>query len=159
LEETVERVLIVEDDGALRRSLERALGMRFAEVRSCGARAEATRLIDAWRPQLLLLDVQLPDGDAFDVLRDAARAPALPGVVAMSGSARAHLADALARLGARTFLVKPLTPESLDRAVDEALSAGGGAGAARSKEAPPARGDRTSRLAALARRVGRLLGR
>jgi CheY-like chemotaxis protein len=131
------RVLIVEDDHALQRSLQRALEQRFAAVRACGTRAEASELIAGWRPELVLLDVMLPDGDAFDVLRDAARGAPLPQVVAMSGAARAHLAEALRRLGVRAFLVKPLTPETLDRALDEALAV-----SPARRETPPAAPDR-----------------
>ncbi len=129
MEGPLERVLIVEDDAALLRSLERTLQQRFSCVRTCRTRAEAGKLIAGWRPQLVLLDVMLPDGDAFDVLREAARNPPLPEVVAMSGAARAHLAASLRQLGVRAFVVKPLTPETLDRALDEAIAAGGEAGA------------------------------
>ncbi len=67
-----DRALIVEDDSALLRSLCRTLGERFPEVRGCRTRAGAVELISGWGPQLVLLDVLLPDGDAFDVLREAA---------------------------------------------------------------------------------------
>jgi CheY-like chemotaxis protein len=156
VEDPLERVLIVEDDQALQRSLQRALEARFPAVRACGTRAEASELIAGWRPQLVLLDVMLPDGDAFDVLRDAARGAPLPEVVAMSGAARAHLAEALRSLGVRAFLVKPLTPETLDRALGEALSAGpaprGAAPDRRDAEAAAAR-PRRRRLASLVERA------
>ena len=122
MEGPLERVLIVEDDAALRRSLQRTLGRRFTSVRTCGTRAEAGVLIADWRPQLVLLDVMLPDGDAFDVLREAASSTPLPQVVAMSGAARAHLARDLRGAGVVELLVKPLTPDALDRALDAALT-------------------------------------
>jgi two-component system response regulator RegA len=118
----VERVLVVEDNASLARSLQRTLGARFAEVRACQTRAEAAREIGGWHPQLLILDVALPDGDAFDVLRDAAGCEPAATVVAMSGTARTEESFALARLGVRAFLRKPITPEALTRAIDEALS-------------------------------------
>jgi len=118
----MQRALIVEDDPGLRRSLRRALVRRFPSVRTCGTRAEAEALIADWRPQLVLLDVMLPDGDAFDVLREAARSGPVPEVVAMSGNGRASLSRELREAGVVELLVKPLTPEALQRALDAAVS-------------------------------------
>jgi DNA-binding NtrC family response regulator len=118
----VERVLVVEDDRALQRAVERALSERFPEVRSCRTRAEALELLRTFRPELLVLDVQLPDGDAVDVLRAAAGYETAPVVVSMSGAARADQTFELGTLGVRAFLPKPLAPGDLERAVDAALS-------------------------------------
>lgn len=118
----VERVLIVEDSPSLVRSLERTLGERFASVRSCQTRAGAETELARFHPDLLILDVALPDGDAFDVLRRAAENEPAPTVVAMSGTARSDQAFELARLGVRAFLRKPLTPEALDGAIEAALA-------------------------------------
>ncbi len=118
----IERVLIVEDDRALLRALERTLAERFAEVRGCRTRAEALQLLETFRPELLILDFALPDGDARDVLRAAASREPAPVVVAMSGSARAEQSFELAALGVRAFLPKPLAPGTLEQAVDEALA-------------------------------------
>ncbi len=124
MEARLERVLIVEDDQSLQRSLQRALGLRFPAVRACGTRAEASALIAGWRPQLVLLDVMLPDGNALDVLRAAAAdGGPQPEVVAMSGFGREDLADALRGLGVHRFLVKPLTPETLEEALRSVTAA------------------------------------
>ena len=63
------RVLIVDDDRSLRASLERALAERFPEVRSAASVAEAIAAVRDFGPDLLLLDVELPDGSAHDVLQ------------------------------------------------------------------------------------------
>ena len=119
---SVDRVLVVEDDASLRRTLERTLSERYREVRSCGTRAEAEVVLREWSPELLLLDVQLPDGDAFDVLREAARHDPAPTVIAMSGEARSDQSFELAKLGVRVYLPKPLSSEAIDGALEEALS-------------------------------------
>ena len=151
----VERVLIVEDSKPLLRSLSRTLGERFREVRGCRTRAEAVRLIDSFAPQLVLLDVVLPDGDAFDVLRDIASSGAAPTVVAMSGSTSREQVLALYSLGVRAYLPKPLTSAALARALVEALSSepgGTGAGADGARAEPPP--GRFRRLLARLRRRG-----
>jgi DNA-binding NtrC family response regulator len=116
----VERALVVEDDASLRRGLERSLALRCAEVRSCGSRAEAFRLLRSFRPELLVLDLYLADGDAFELVDEAARSDPPPAVVAMSG-AGAEEATELARRGVRIRVRKPLTGTRLQRALDEAV--------------------------------------
>ncbi len=118
----IERVLVVEDDRSLLRALERTLAEKFAEVRGCRTRAQALELLESFRPELLVLDFALPDGDALDVLRAAAAYEPAAVVVSMSGSARSDQTFELARLGVRAFLPKPLAPGDLERAVDEALA-------------------------------------
>lgn len=117
----VERVLIVEDDAALRATLERALAPRFAEVRSATNVAEAVAFLAGWRPDLLLLDVELPDGTAIDVMRAAVAGDALPLAIAMSGAAGPDQSFELAQLGVRTYLKKPLDLPSLERALSDAI--------------------------------------
>jgi DNA-binding NarL/FixJ family response regulator len=78
-------VLIVDDDPQFR-MLARLMLERggFHVVGEAGTGAEALRAVEALRPQLVLLDVQLPDGDGFaisDVLTASANAP---GVVLCS---------------------------------------------------------------------------
>src|SRR4051794_4290300 len=61
------RVAICEDDAGLRSVLTRALGAEGFEVRSAASGGEAVQLFSADPPDLLLLDVGLPDADGRDV--------------------------------------------------------------------------------------------
>jgi DNA-binding response OmpR family regulator len=142
----VERVLIVEDNESLLRSLSRTLSERFGDVRGCRTRAEAVKLIACWAPQLVLLDVVLPDGDAFDVLREVAARGVAPPIVAMSGSASREHALALQRLGVRAYLQKPLTSAALTRALGLALGTDAATGDADEPGARPARKGRLRRF-------------
>jgi DNA-binding NtrC family response regulator len=116
----VKRALVVEDDASLRRGLERSLASRCEQVRSCGSWVEASRLLRSFRPELLVLDLYLADGDAFALVDEAARCDPPPAVVAMSG-ADADEAGELARRGVRIRVRKPLTRTRLRRALDEAV--------------------------------------
>jgi two-component system KDP operon response regulator KdpE len=99
-------VLVVEDDIAVRRWLRAGLathGYRFLEAATC---AEAVRLATEYPPDVVLLDLGLPDGDGIEValrLREWSRVPIL--VV----SARGQEAQKVAALdaGADDYLVKP----------------------------------------------------
>ncbi len=118
----VQRVLVVEDGRELRRTLERALAERFPEVRSAASVAEAVALLESFRPELLLLDVELPDGTAVDVMKAAMRGDAVPIAVAMSGRAGPSQSFDLAQLGVRIYLPKPIDLAVLERALDEAIA-------------------------------------
>jgi two-component system, response regulator RegA len=114
------RVLVVEDDPSLMRSLQGALAARCLELRACTTVAEA-RGAAGWRADLVICDVVLPDGDAFDVLDALAGAPA-PPVVAISGEAGPDQSFELSQRGVRAFLAKPFSLDGLDRAIDRALA-------------------------------------
>lgn len=117
------RALVVEDNAALLKTLERALAGRGYAVRAASTVTEARNILREWPPELVVLDVELPDGDAFDVLREASRLPAAPVVIAMSGVAAPSQSFRLAQLGVRSYLAKPLSLEALEHAIDEALDA------------------------------------
>jgi DNA-binding NarL/FixJ family response regulator len=70
-----------------------------------------------------LLDLVLPDGDAFALLALLERRYPLPRIVAMSGVAGPEQSFRLAQLGVRAFLAKPFDTAALRAAVDDAVSA------------------------------------
>ena len=73
------RLLVVEDEPTILELLSGSLRFAGFDVLTAASGREALRLAGAWRPDLILLDVMLPDGDGFAVVR-ALRAggPRLP---------------------------------------------------------------------------------
>jgi DNA-binding NtrC family response regulator len=118
----VERVLVVEDSPQLSRSLCAILAETYREVRACGSVAAVAAELADWWPDLVLLDVVLPDGDAHDVLALFARRQPAPAVIAMSGAAGPAQSFALAAHGVRAFLDKPLRIERVRAAIEQALA-------------------------------------
>ena len=115
------RVLVVEDDPALGRALE-AFAARLAEVVYRAAnKADAIRAIAAQAPDVVLLDIGLPDGSGADLLATLARQPRFPRVIAVSGSADPDTAFRLAQAGVRSFVTKPLKLDDLRQAWEQAL--------------------------------------
>ncbi len=115
-------VLIVDDEPNIRRMVGALLAAEGYEVRDApDGHAAFLRAVEA-EPDVVLLDLMMPnDTDGLDTLaRFRERFPELP-VVMMSG--RAGLSDAVkaTRLGAFTFLEKPLTPEGTLLALGSAL--------------------------------------
>ncbi len=119
----VNRVLVVEDSTSLCKTLRRALEPRFEDVHTVGTVAEARAELVSFQPDLMVLDVELPDGTAVDVVKAALARETFPLALAMSGTATPDEAFHLAQLGVRTYLPKPLDLEKFDRALDEVIRA------------------------------------
>lgn len=107
------RVLVVEDDPVLREQLRELLAREgYRSLRDVGTVADALLVSSTWQPQLLLLDVMLPDGNGFDLfrrLRETSDAPAL------FLSARDEDESRLRGLGlgADDYVTKPFLPAEL----------------------------------------------
>ncbi len=71
MERKVSRVLLVEDDAQLRRIMSSNLTARGHIVRQAGDAAAALAALAAEPPDLLILDINLPDRTGWDVLREA----------------------------------------------------------------------------------------
>lgn len=114
------RVLLVEDELGTVEYVQHALAGTQHALRAVGSLAGARRLIADERPDLLLLDLGLPDGDGLDLVAEAVTGrPEDPAVLIISGSG-ARLEQALA-LGARDFVQKPFRAVELRARVEAAL--------------------------------------
>lgn len=67
------RVLVVEDEAALRRVIAQNLRSRGVEVDEAATASDAIRAVRTGPPDLLLLDINLPDQTGWDVLRELRR--------------------------------------------------------------------------------------
>jgi DNA-binding NtrC family response regulator len=111
--------LVVEDDPTLRTGLASFLRTKDLRVATAGSAAEAITQLRG-RPDLLVLDVMLPDGDAFTVLDHAQNLAPAPIRIAMSGAASAEDGFRLASYGVRSFLQKPVSLAEIWEAVQKA---------------------------------------
>jgi GAF domain-containing protein/ActR/RegA family two-component response regulator len=131
------RVLVVDDDAAVREALCTALTAASYGVEGAGTGVEALERLAAGPPNLLVLDIGLPDMDGRDLLkrlRADARTRDLPTLV-LSGMDSIQ-PDEVLTLGADEFLTKPVSPQVLSTTVARLLTR---SVAARS-EADPSRG-------------------
>jgi DNA-binding response OmpR family regulator len=101
------RVLIVEDDEAIGRGLETVLAERGFAVQRCVRGGHALVAVDADRPDLVLLDLGLPDMDGVEVCRRLRRgSPSLPIVVLTARDAEMDVVLGL-NAGADDYIAKP----------------------------------------------------
>ncbi|WP_283170021.1 response regulator transcription factor [Curtanaerobium respiraculi] len=107
------RLLVVEDDPTLRMQLLDLLGREgYRDAHGAGSVADALLVASTWRPHLYLLDVMLPDGNGFDLLRRLRETSDAP---ALFLSARDEDASRLRGLGmgADDYVTKPFLPAEL----------------------------------------------
>ncbi|MFC4639251.1 response regulator [Deinococcus hohokamensis] len=114
------RTLIVEDDPQIaqlhRRLLERAGG--FEVLGSAESVQIARVMCRTLRPDLLLLDVQLPDGRGLDLLRELRLEGAQVDAVLVTAASDAPSVQSALLHGAADYLVKPVTPERFAAALE-----------------------------------------
>lgn len=111
------RVVLVDDHALLRAGVRGELGTRVDIVGEAGSLADAIPLIKETDPDVVLLDVHLPDGGGEGVI--AAIGPERPGVkfLALSVSDAAEDVIAVIRAGARGYVTKTISADDLADAV------------------------------------------
>jgi two-component system KDP operon response regulator KdpE len=119
------RLLVVEDEDATRRSLVAYLTRRDYRVLEAVSAADALRCWDANRPDLILLDLGLPDLDGVEVIRRVLRDATTPIIIL---SARGDERDRIAGLeaGADDYLGKPFAVDELNARIRAVLRRAGG---------------------------------
>ena len=120
---TPEIILNVNDNEPGRYATTRILNRAGFQVLEAGTGKEALRLARSASPQLVVLDVNLPDVSGIDVCRQLKTDPATAGIMVLQVSAtNIAVLDRVSSLsaGADSFLVEPMEPEELE-AVARAL--------------------------------------
>jgi CheY-like chemotaxis protein len=109
------RVLLVEDEVVLRRVVARNLTSRGIQVSEAGTAGEAVQAATAEPPDLLLLDINLPDQTGWDVLRELKRRGAeVPTIVVSAVRVSQNRLDEFRPLA---YLPKPFPIDALLRLV------------------------------------------
>ena len=122
-----DRVLIVEDDKSIRSFLQTILEANNYEVILTQTGAEAYSLITSQCPDVVILDLGLPDMDGMKVLKDVREWSDMPIIVV---SARTHERDKVEALdmGADDYITKPFGTSELLARIRAAIRHSRGAG-------------------------------
>ncbi len=117
------RVILIEDDHAIRRLAAAALAQAGFDVDTAGAAMEGLQLIVRDHPDLVVLDLGLPDLDGGELLRMIRAVSQVPVIVATAREDEASMVDLL-DAGADDYVVKPYSGEQLTARVRAVLRRG-----------------------------------
>jgi DNA-binding NtrC family response regulator len=119
------RILVVDDENDIRELVREILSEEGYAVETAGNAAEARAACAQHAPDLVLLDIWMPDTDGISLLREWQQAQSLTApVVMMSGHGTVETAVEATRLGAIDYVEKPLSLAKLLRTVERALEEG-----------------------------------
>ena len=122
---TASRILVVDDEADIRGLLKEILSEEGYEVEVAADATQARSSRAAQVPDLVLLDIWMPDTDGITLLREWSMTDGYDcPVVMMSGHGTVETAVEATRLGAFDFVEKPLSLTKLLRTVERALDAG-----------------------------------
>ncbi|MGH9159246.1 MAG: sigma-54-dependent transcriptional regulator [Vicinamibacteraceae bacterium] len=128
------RVLAIDDEPDLTAWMQAALETNGYEVRTaCGA-GSAERIWGVWQPDLVLLDLLLPDGDGLQLLNRFRETWPSPKVIVVSGCGSIGRAVEAMQAGAASFLEKPVEAGTLLATIERAGVERNGEGAATSDQ-------------------------
>jgi DNA-binding NtrC family response regulator len=119
------RILVVDDENDIRELVREILSEEGYAVDTAGNAAEARAACALQAPDLVLLDIWMPDSDGISLLREWQQTQAITApVVMMSGHGTVETAVEATRLGAVDYVEKPLSLAKLLRTVQRALDEG-----------------------------------
>jgi CheY-like chemotaxis protein len=114
--EVFERVMCVEDDADIRTILDFSLGgMGGYTLSLCESGPQALERVESFKPQLVLLDVMMPEMSGPETLIKLRALPVMQGVpiVFLTAKAMQDEVEALLECGATGIIVKPFDPVTL----------------------------------------------
>ncbi|NTU80474.1 MAG: PAS domain-containing protein, partial [Chloroflexales bacterium] len=128
------RVVVVDDQPAILELLGEILTSEGASIRACTTAAEALALVRAWRPDVLVSDIAMPQADGYWLIQQVrALGPAEGGLVpAVALTAYVRLEDRLQVLAAgfQQYVSKPVDPTELRAVILGLVATGGGSDSA-----------------------------
>ena len=113
-------VLVVDDELLIRKSLAKVLRSRGYQVDTASSGAEGLEKASALHPQVMILDMRLPDADGLSVLRKVRQIDPLLQVIMITAYGDVPVAFEAAKLGAVNFMRKPYEMEDIELAVEAA---------------------------------------
>ena len=113
------RVLIVDDDDSIRDFVSMALGLEGCDVRTARDGRDALDVAHAWRPDLIILDLNMPIMDGWTFRAEQRRSPALASIPVIVTSAGQNLQVRRDVLEPCTYLPKPFERGDLYQVVGQ----------------------------------------
>ena len=115
-------ILVVDDNDGVRRVISEILRVEGYLIESAASGAEALEAIRRIEPDVIVLDMMMPDMAGVEALRTVRREGVRSRIVAVSGMS--YLLEAAKRAGADEILLKPMSPQDLVAAIERVLGTG-----------------------------------
>jgi DNA-binding NtrC family response regulator len=115
------KLLVIDDEPNIVYSIEQCLGSPTLEIISAGTGRMGVERAKACRPDAVLLDVRLPDGNGLEIFEELRAFDRLLPVVLMTAYASSETAIAAISHGAFDYVLKPVDLPTLRRVVERAL--------------------------------------
>ncbi|QDZ40497.1 response regulator transcription factor [Euhalothece natronophila Z-M001] len=115
-----EKILVVDDEAAVRRILETRLSMVGYDVVTATDGEEALQVFAREQPDLVVLDVMMPNGDGYFTCKELRKDSDVPIIML---TALGDVADRITglQIGADDYLVKPFSPKELEARINTVL--------------------------------------
>ncbi len=117
-------ILVIEDEATLAKNIQRYLQREGFETRVAGTLREGWREFEAFTPDVILLDLALPDGNGVDLLPRIRAADRNAKVIILTAHGSVQTAVEAMKAGAWDYLGKPVALGELKLLVDKALGQG-----------------------------------
>lgn len=118
------KILLVDDSGTMRQIQKRMLeGLGITEILEAADGFQAVRMATEQKPDLVLMDWNMPNLSGIDALRKLKASPAakgIPVIMVTSETERNHILEAV-QAGASNYVVKPFTQEVIKDKLDPYL--------------------------------------
>ncbi|HLN54028.1 MAG TPA: sigma-54 dependent transcriptional regulator [Lentimicrobium sp.] len=116
------KILIIDDDVTFCLMLETFLNKHGYKVQQSFSFKEATKQLTAFKPDIVLTDLRLPDNDGLEVLRAVIRVNPQTPVILMTGYADIRTAVQAMKMGAFDYVAKPVNPDEILLTIRRALN-------------------------------------
>lgn len=115
------KLLVVDDDAGIRTLLSNFFNDEGYEVLAAADGREALEVNEAENPDLILLDISMPEIDGVTVLKTIGKTRSKPPVIMITGDSETKRVNQLLKLGACEYILKPFDLENLKEKVSARL--------------------------------------
>jgi len=115
-------LLVVDDEPSILAAFRRAYRDSALQIRTAETATEGLALAQEYHPDVIILDIHLPDMNGLEVLRKLHELDARSPVIFITGKSTTDTAIEATKLGAYEYLLKPLELAQLRQVVDQALA-------------------------------------
>lgn len=115
------RIAVIDDEQSVCHAFQAFLGDEGHEAAVAATAERGLALIREFEPDLVILDIRLPDADGLDVLAQVVQAPDPPAVLIITAHGTMHTAVEAMRRGAFEYLTKPIDLDEAKLVIERAL--------------------------------------